>query len=62
MSQLIAAVLMASALTFVVLNIMVGCQSWEDEACITPKEFVRIFVYDIPRDIAGVDDLRGSLN
>lgn len=62
MSQLIAAVLMASALTFVVLNIMVGCESWEDDACITPKEFVRIFIYDIPRDIAGVGDLRNDHN
>lgn len=41
--QLTLALVMASVLTFVLLNVMVQCESWKDPACVTPSQFLRIF-------------------
>lgn len=41
--QILIAVMIASFLTFVALNTILGCASWEDESCITPQEFLEIF-------------------
>ncbi len=41
--QLTIAFVFASVLTFVVLNMMVQCETWEDPACVTPNQFMRIF-------------------
>lgn len=30
----------AVIVTFVVLNFIAGCESWDDPACITPKEMI----------------------
>lgn len=40
---LILAVIMAGTIGFVVLNLMVGCDSWSNPACVDPVEFVGFF-------------------
>lgn len=34
----------AAMMVFVVLNLLVGCETWADPACITPKEFLGMFL------------------
>lgn len=34
--QLVIASVFAGMLTFVILNMITGCESWDDPACITP--------------------------
>lgn len=42
--QLTIALIMANMISFVVLNFLVQCESWEDSACVTPAEFFTMFV------------------
>lgn len=42
--QLTIALVMANMISFIVLNMIVGCETWEDPVCVTPTEFFSLFV------------------
>lgn len=42
--QLTIALVMATLISFIALNMIVGCETWENSACITPTEFFSLFV------------------
>lgn len=44
MKHLIAAIVFAPVFTFVLLNVVVQCDSWGDPACVTPTQFVGFFI------------------
>lgn len=38
----LAAMIVSLLLLFVMLNLMTGCESWEQPNCVTPKQFLSI--------------------
>ena len=38
----LAAMIVSLLLMFVMLNLMTGCESWEDMNCVSPKQFISI--------------------
>lgn len=38
----LAAMIVSLLLLFVMLNLMIGCESWEDVNCVSPKQFISI--------------------
>lgn len=42
--QLTIALIMVNMLSFIALNMIVQCETWEDSACVTPAEFFSLFV------------------
>lgn len=38
----LAAMIVSLLLMFVMLNLMTGCESWEQPNCVTPKQFLSI--------------------
>lgn len=41
--QFVMALIAGFVIVFVLLNILMGCESWNDPACVTPSEMVEIF-------------------
>jgi hypothetical protein len=39
--MILAIVLMTMLITFILMNIVMGCDSWENPACITPVEMLK---------------------
>lgn len=42
--QFLLAILAGLLVVFVLLNILVGCDSWNDPACVTPSEMMEILL------------------
>jgi hypothetical protein len=40
--QFAVAILVGFLLVFVLVNILVGCDSWEDPTCVTPSEMLEV--------------------
>ena len=38
----LAALIVSLLLLFVMLNLMIGCESWDQPNCVTPKQFLSI--------------------
>lgn len=42
LSQLTMSIVIGLVFTFIMLNMIVGCQDWDNPACVTPIEFIEI--------------------
>jgi len=40
LAQMIAVAMISLVVLFIIVNIMVGCESWQNENCITPMQMV----------------------
>jgi hypothetical protein len=43
LSNVMLGLIMGLVITFVLVNIVVGCESWSNDACVTPSEFIGMF-------------------